>query len=388
MSALRTRLERWTDSVLDSIRQHPAMYGGPDAVEAQALMLLVVREVMAARTDAPEPSHPLLHAWRTHVRCTLPGGGVDSLAKQLAALHPGDDEAQYRVLLSLLDPFVHERLGRLAPESPFVSNDLALVVRLHKHRPLPTAARVGALLGLVGQVMRSVVRPNARRGRLPRDVEEATTLRPAGSVEIIPENGIGAQIVMPLAWPQGAQTSLLEGEEVEGRVRDTFERFINVAAWAASHADPMERLVAAVPEAATRTRMALDAVRLVPSASGAIEAIEIGGRAIGRALPVSLRSEARGRLVEVIRHEVAAVAFDAVGVMRMIDLDEGRLRLKPLEGDGALDVWLPDAEAAESVATLLGREVRVQGQRFSRPGGRDFVMADAIDPRDPEGEGL
>lgn len=380
MNPLRTRLERWSDGVLDGIRQCPAMYGQPDAVEAQTLLLLIVRELIATPSKPRDVERETLRAWRAHVQRSLGVDRADRLARCLEERHPSDPEAQFRALLDVLDPFVRERLGALSPASPFAANDLALVVRLHKNRPLPTAARVGALLGLVGQVLRSVVRQDARRGRLRREVEDAITIRPAGSVEIIPENGIGAQIVMPLSWPQPSQTTLPEVDDVGRRVRETFDRFVSVTAWAASNGDPLERLVEAVPDPAARTRMALDAVRLVPSAAGAIEAIEIGGREIQRFVPVSLRSEARGRLVEALRQVQVPTDFDAVGAMRMIDLDDGRLRLRIRDSVETTEVWLPDVGAAENVATLLGRDVRVVGQRFSRPTGSAFVVAETIVP--------
>ncbi len=384
MNPLRTRLERWSDGVLDGIRKCPAMYGQPDAVEAQALLLVIVRELIATPAKPGEIERATLRAWRSHVQRSLGVDRADTLARCLEERHPNEPDAQFRTLLEVLDPFVRERLGALSPTSPFASNDLALVVRLHKNRPLPTAARVGALLGLVGQVLRSVVRQDARRGRLRREVEDAITIRPAGSVEIIPENGIGAQIVMPLSWPQPSQTTLPEVDDVGRRVRETFDRFVSVTAWAASNGDPLERLVEAVPDPAARTRMALDAVRLVPPASGAIEAIEIGGREIQRYVPVSLRSDARGRLVDALRQVQPPTSFDAVGAMRMIDLDDGRLRLRTRDSAESIEVWLPDVGAAEDVATLLGREVRVVGQRFSRPTGSAFVVADAIEPREDD----
>lgn len=384
MNALRTRLERWTDSVLDGIRACPAMYGAPDAVEAQALLLLVVREIVANPGAHSEPSRPVLRAWQAHVRDAYGEVGASSLSRALVTRHGEDVDAQFRDLISVLDPFVRERLVRLAPESPFVSNDLALVVRMVRNRPLPTAARVGALLGLVGQVMRSVVRQDGRRGRLRREVEEATTIRPAGSVEIVPANGIGAQIVIPLSWPQGNQPVLPEFPDVGANVRETFDRFISVTAWASSRDEPLQRLLSAVPDASVRTRMALDAVRLVPPPSGAIEAIEIGGRAINRLVPVSLHSGARERLVDAISDEQAPEAFDDAGVMRMIDLDDGRLRLKPRDGKQSVEVWLPNVAVAEDVAALLGREVRVVGKRFTRPNGKPFVVADRIEPQDED----
>lgn len=384
MNPLRTRIERWSDGVLDGIRQCPAMYGPVDSVEAQALLLVVVREIIAAPAARGDVERSILRAWRAHVQRSLGVDRADTLARCLEERHPHDPDAQFRALIEVLDPFVRERLGALAPSSPFASNDLALVARLHKRRPLPTAARVGALLGLVGQVLRSVVRQDARRGRLRREVEDAITIRPAGSVEIIPENGIGAQIVIPLAWPPPAQTSLPEVDDVGRRVREAFDRFVNVTAWAASNADPLERLVEAIPDPAARTRMALDAVRLVPSAAGAIEAIEIGGREIQRFVPVSLRSEARGRLVDALRQVQAPTEFDAIGAMRMIDLDDGRLRLRIRDSVETTEVWLPDMGAAENVATLLGRDVRVVGQRFSRPTGSSFVVAESVVPVEDE----
>ncbi|MBI5515624.1 MAG: hypothetical protein HY909_17720 [Deltaproteobacteria bacterium] len=393
MTALRRQLERWIDETLDGITRAPMMYGGPEAIELQALLLLQLRAFVAHPNAVVPEARGVFDAWAGEVRRRHPGHGPVLLHAVLAA--GGHDEAEQAAELARQLAVFREAMVRdLQPENPFSVHDLALAVRMRKGRPLLPTARIGALYGLVGQVLRSVARQGARRGRLPRELESAITVRPAAGFEIVPENGIGAQVILPMVWPRSQQVALPGAQTADDVVREAFKRFVSVATWA-SEREPIERLVQAVPESAARTRMALDLMRLLPPMHGDIEAVEIGGRVIERDLPVSLHPEARERLVEVIERDLRPTPFDGTGTLRMLDLDEGRLRLRQ-EGGGtghSLEVWLTSAEATEDAAALLGKEVRVEGKKFVRFGGSAFVVAARVeaqgddDPTEGELEG-
>lgn len=386
MTSLRTAVERWVDTTLDSMLKRPRMYGSTESVELQALLLLDLRAFIAHPEAEEKTPGRVFEAWLAAFGRRYPQVGASLPSGALQTLHAHDEAAQFRALTEALDEFRRALVAELAPDNPFAQHDLALAVRMQKGKRLPPASRIGAFYSLVGQVMRSVVRRGGTRGKLPREYEEAIAVFPAGGFEIVPENGIGAQIVMPFDWPQGAQTSLPSVPSPEVVVRDAFGRFVSVAAWA-SDDEPMQRLVQAVADAPTRTRMALDAMRLLPPMGGDIEAVEIGGRSIHRELPVSLRPQARERLLDVVAYEQKAEPFDAVGTLRMVDLDEGRLRLRAVDAagrGGSVEVWLTGTEMTAQAATPLGGEVRVTGQRFVRATGRPFVVAKTLQGRDDD----
>lgn len=382
MIPLRRQIEARIDEVLNGLLDVPQMYGPPDGVELQALLLLELR-AFVARPEA-ESRHPrrVFEAWLRHARTRRPEIGNSLLAMALMRLRSEDVEGQYSELTAALTDFRRELIGELPPDNPFATYDLALAVRMKKGKALPPAAKVGALYGLVGQVMRSVVRPKSGgRGKLSRDHEDAIAIRPAGGFEIVPENGVGAQIVMPFAWPTSAQGQLIANESAEDTVRRTFARFVDVAAWASDGVEPVESLIQqVVSEQATRTRMVLDAMRLVPSVTGDIEALELGGRAIQRELPVKLRAQAQDRLLGVLRHQQTPIAFSATGTLRMVDLDEGRVRLRMVEGEkkSSIEVWLSSGSAFDGLSAMLGRDVAIEGTRFPGERRAPFVVATRV----------
>jgi len=319
---LRQQIESRIDEVLDGMLVAPEMYGPPDGVELQALLLLELR-AFVARPEL-ERAHPrrVFEAWLRHFRSRYPEANNTLLATVLLRLHPDDAERQYEDLKALLSDFRAQLVGALPQDNPFATYDLALAIRMKRGKALPAVAKVGALYGLVGQVMRSVVRRDGGgRGKLSREYEDAIAVRPAGGFEVVPENGVGAQIVMPFSWPTSAQGTLVAGDSPDDTVRRTFARFVDVAAWASDGDEPVDSLIQVVSENSVRTRMVLDAMRLLPSATGDIEAMELRGagdpaRASGEAPRGGAATSARRPSA---RREVR-------GVQRLRDAADGRPR--------------------------------------------------------------
>jgi hypothetical protein len=223
------------------------------------------------------------------------------------------------------------------------------------------------------------VRRSGTPGRLSQELEDAIALRPAAGFDLVPENGVGAQIIMPLVWPSAKQPHLPLVASAEEDVRADFARFLTVAEWATTEGENLGEIVGAVPERDARTRMALEALRLLPRADGNIEAVEIGGRAVQRPRPVRLRPETHARLLSVVQEGRHPSDFEREGVMRAADLDQGRFRLK-FDDRSSRVVFLQDAELTERAAAVLGRTVRVIGQEYSRPARAPFVVASSIEP--------
>jgi len=380
VTTLREQIERWVDATLDAMIARPRMYGSLESVELQALLLLDLRAFVARPEAESQAPGRVFDAWLSAFKRRHPSMGNAMPFATLQRLYRSDEAVQFRELTEALAEFRQRLVNELQPDNPFAQHDLALAVRMQKGKRLPPASRIGSFYSLVGQVMRSVVRRSRGRGLLSREYEDAIAVFPAGGFEVIPENGIGAQIVMPFDWPRAEQTVLPTIDTPEQFAREAFTRFVDVAAWA-SDDEPIQRLVQAVPDVPSRTRIALDAMRLLPPMGGDIEAVEIGGRAIHRALPVSLRPNARDRLLSVLTHDQTPTSFDGVGTLRMVDLDEGRLRLRGIDGrKDSIEVWLTGSDAVAHAATLLGRAVRVEGTRFVRSSGQVFVVAAHLNP--------
>ncbi len=379
MSTLRRQIEQWIDETLDGMLRAPRLYGRVESVELQAILLLELRAFVAnPELEGQEPRRVFNH-WLAHFKARYPSAGSVLLASVLEQ-RGGSADGSHDDLARRLASFRESLVRELQPDNPFAIHDLALAIRIRKGGRMPSAARVGSFYGLVGQVMRSVARGGAGRGKPTRELEDAITVLPSGGLEIVPENGIGAQVVLPLRWPGSSRDSVSASATSVEFVREAFSRFVNVAEWASAEKEPIELLMQTVPDASTRTRFALDAMRLLPPAHGDIEAVELGGRAILRELPVSLRPEAQHRLLEVVTHDQQPSPFDARGILRIVDLDDGRLRLRNATDRvwEAVDVWFAGTDSAEGAAKMLGREVRVEGTRFLRANGQTFVIASTI----------
>jgi hypothetical protein len=169
-------------------------------------------------------------------------------------------------------------------------------------------------------------------------------------------------------------------------VRNAFAHFLTVAEWAAAKDEPFDELAHALPDAAARTRFALEAMRLVPRQDTTIEAVDIGGRAIMRTKPVTLSPAVHSRLLTVVESGRTAQPFDGTGVLRAADLDFGKFRLRIGEKASRV-VWLQDAELTERAAAVLGRQVRVVGQEYTQPSRVPFVVASGLEPLEMDDAG-
>ncbi len=380
MTSLRDEIVAHIDALLDGVERHPRMYGSRlETVELTTLRLLELRDLTLR--PAWHRSHPrfVLDAWRRHLRVGFPEVGNRLLWVLLEGSADGDG---FGVLVRELGALRRQLAAEVRPDNSYAVHDLALALRMKRDRALPTAERIGDYYGLVGRVLRSVMRRGSARGRLRPELEDAIALRPAGGIETNPQNGLGAEVLIPLAWPSPSTVRSERTAQAEDEARATFRQFVDLAAWAADESASVAMAERLVPDPSLRVGIAGEVLRLSPAAASDIEAVEIGGASVGRQFPVRVTASARARLVELIETSIAGSTFDELGTLRMIDLDDGRLRLRSARGGertSAIDVLLQDADQSVAVAALLGREVRVRGERFEPADGGAFVLADMVE---------
>src|SRR5690606_14652243 len=118
------------------------------------------------------------------------------------------------------------------------------------------------------------------------------------SIRLREANGAPAHVVFPLIQRQPRQTSLMGTAEAE--VRSALTQLVTVMDWAAGQSD-LGTLARAVTDSEARRVVAHQAMRLVPR--GEVEALELGGTSIQRPAPVSIRPEAKARLVTVVAED-------------------------------------------------------------------------------------
>ena len=89
LNATQTRLLAVVDRHLDSLLDRPGMYGGPEAVEFQAIQAMEFRAHIL-RPDAPD--RDILEQWQSLLRRLYPQHPNTYLHVILRRLHPSMDE--------------------------------------------------------------------------------------------------------------------------------------------------------------------------------------------------------------------------------------------------------------------------------------------------------
>jgi hypothetical protein len=168
-------------------------------------------------------------------------------------------------------------------------------------------------------------------------------------------------------WPQD------EGDTAAAAVSEAIDDYLRAAAWLSS-SEEAAGLEASIPDERRRRLVLNELARLVPRERGQVERVEISGERMRRArLPerVTLSRQARSRIGRALDLTLQHRGEVRVGDLREIDLDNGSLVLRNIEGGEGLTVNCVFPEDLRDAAKdALDKRVRVTGSRPAPEGRR------------------
>ncbi len=357
MNGLRDTIVTWVDQRLEDMLSAPRMWGSDEAVELQTLLLFELRSL--AMRPAQEIEHPgrILDVYAAYLAKTYPGMPNRPLCQIVKS-----DDLGLRLAAELRkfrDAFVPSMLE----ENPFQHNHLAIRL-MFKPKEIPTASAFTSYYEEFRRAARAVVKPNKKAvGRATKGVEVATDFS-LNDVHIAPLNGQPAEALLLLGIGPGQQDLIAQSD-----VRDALVNLITMIEWANSDAK-----ISALPvdDVEQRAHIAVQALRMLPH--GTIARVAIGGKLIGRTLPVELRADQEQRIVEIIGSTAQSEPFDKQDETRGVDLDRGLVILGAKE---RLHCYV----RAEDLGTVAraGVPARVQGTLFRPLTGKPFVRATKLE---------
>lgn len=368
MTSVRDTVVHWVDQRLDAVLAAPPMWGSPEAVEMQVLLLLEMRALaLRPEQELAEPRR-ILDTYLAYLARQFPR----RVGAPLCELVAPDDEGCGR-LAQELRGFIQALRPSMLEENPFQHNDLAIKLTFETDQRPTMSAFTGYY-----EEFRRAARAVARRaekatGRAPKAIEAGTDFV-LSDTRVRQPNGQPADVVLLLGavQPEAKQGSLFDAPD---RVRDALAGLLTMGEWAAADAC-LEDLP--FDDADQRVRLAMQARRVVPSRGIATAAI--GGRLIGRSKPVEFRADFEPRFRHVIQAAMAPQPFDAREDVRAVDLDRGRILL----GKQRLPCYVQPSMLGDRAEA--GVMAHVEGQIFRPLGGRPFVLVDKLEMDEPPAE--
>jgi len=378
VSGLRQALLHFIDERIEQMLARPAAWGSAESVELQVLQLVEVR-ALAMHPDAePQRIFKLLQrAYERFIENSIECAGPEPLA---AILEQRDRLSE---LGPLLERFVNNWEYARRDDNPFEEHDLVVRLTLKEEYDEPPVGVIGHYYETLQRVIRAIERDRPM-GRAAREVEYATDFR-VPDLQILKRNGAPARVVLPLRIPSPAHLSLASGIlDGTNRVRSAISHLAAIAEWAANDL-PITDLSEILPDTERRQRIAFQALRLLPSHNDPCTLVELGGKEIGRLRPVAFSPAMSPRFFDVVSSGQRPTAFDVTGIVRMLDLDQGTLALKPPSSTRRTIYWLR-LDETELPAALLDMEVRLRGKIYRDPLQHTFAVATKLDVIGPGDE--
>lgn len=355
MSAAQDAILRYIDDQLDAIARAPEMWGPPQCVELQVLQLLEFRSVTLRPQLEKNNPRAVLDRYDEFIARRFPGAPPAPLAVLLEGMKRSSE------LMTILGEFRRALAQDMQPENVFAVHDLVLKLVMRPDVEIPPARSLSAYYDVFHRVLRAIVRPSGTRGRASQGIEDAIDFV-MDDVRVIPANGQPAQVIVPLDQSKPAETE---------RVTGALQEIVTINEWAADPGRDVAELRRLLPGEAAPPRIAAQMLRLMPEK--AVQAVQLGGRLVGRSGPVTIRPAYAARMLEVISHErVPHRPFDQVGVIRAVDIEQRSMRIKGERK--AFKCWMDDPRLLEPAIHGLWQRMRVIGQEYKALGDPVIIV--------------
>lgn len=335
---------RYVTEQLDSLRERPEMWGPNICIELQHLMLMEMW-LVAVRPEL-EHQNPRLVLEEYGAYCRRHGHGGNTPVS--------DKLREPSQLAKLLTSFREEFAQRLSPTNPFAEYDLTVAYNLKKEKALSESI-VSQGLANVRRVLRAAARsPLSTSGRSPKQIEELADFEIV-DVEIHPQNGAGARVVIPMRQQAPQQ----QDWSAQTQLREAIGAVVEMAEWAGGSTSAPN----ASNDPQKRDWIAWQTMRLLPGSD--VETMELGGKLVSRSQPVTLRLSQRARLFSVLERGLNSSSYKSTGTIRALNRDTSVLRFRPDSDSKTLECWLTSSDDLSLAERNLCSKVEMKGKLFT-----------------------
>ncbi|WP_147448754.1 hypothetical protein [Corallococcus terminator] len=355
MSALQTTILAYIDEQIEAILSAPKMWGSDESVEMQVLQLLEFRSVTLRPEIEKSNPRAVLDEYHGFLRQTFPEAPpypLFGLTKRYGR------ESEFISLLKRLSEHI---VRDMQPDNIFASHDLVLRLWLRESVSIPRASSLSSYYEELHRVLRAVSRPTGTRGRASHELEEAIDFA-MPDVIVVPANGVPAHIVLPLDQVESSRSQ---------EVQRGLAQLVAVNDWAATSNASIESLIDKLPEEEFPERVALLAMRLVPSQEESIRMVELGGRFIPGLQPVKIQPYYAERMFTVVKERRPPQEFDEVGIIRAVDIDQRSMRINV--DKRSYKCFFKNTAVLKSALESLGQRRRVSGELYRTRGSSTVV---------------
>jgi hypothetical protein len=362
-------IARRIDRSIDQMTFAPEMWGPPECLELQALLLLEMRAVATRSSVLHGKPSGVRDAYRAFIKRSLGGEPGPFLLSALLG------EATER-LPALLKQFADEFDKWL----PFDKHDDDEVTLELEGAPGAATISFDAVCRYYEQFHRGLQDltqlSRSKLQRTDRRLASMATDYAVPDVSVVPRRGgAGPMVTLRLSQPSEGTRSLYDGRtELERPVESAFSKAARVARWSAS-SDSVADTKGLFSTENERLDVAYHSMKLVPTAG--LASVRIRGKMLGNEGPIELKPDQASRMLSILEDAQQSTPFIQDGDVRAIDLDQGWFRIR--YGTDTIKCWVKEKRTLIDTAhaALSNRKtIRVVGRRFDRRRGRRFVVAD------------
>lgn len=370
MDDLRTSLLARIDRGLDAMAKAPRMFGSPESLESQALLLLEFRNMVLRPHLTRQNPGEIDEAYEKFVNSTFSGAPATMLAYILKAHGKQSELPEY------IQRLRKQLENELPEEDAYEHSDMVLDIAFKAGRDIPSFAKICEYYERFMKALRAILRHVPKEKTDPKDTLVRATEYAVPEIRVLPGKDGGTLIRIPLDQPKFGQLSIGHEWMSEQRVREAIKQAAKVAVWADDDEPVMGNLRALFPDDERRKTVAAHTIRMLPEAG--MESVRVGGKLLEQG-PVELRPSQALRILPVLKEGELPMEVSRKGFVRAVDLDQKWFRLK--YSDRTIKCWVHDApEYLDMASQALAKKTKVivTGDEFRAAYKRPFVTTKTL----------
>jgi hypothetical protein len=372
MSDPRAMIVDRIDHSLDLVSKVPKMWGSPESMELQVLLLLEMRAVATRESVMRGRPSGLRDAYDSFIRKSFNDAPSMMLSSILQNMDHGPD------LHVLLREFADDFDNWLPLDQPSETGDLVLDLEGSadaKEIPFSVICKYFEHFQSGLHALAKSAAGGKLRDRASLAIRATAYAIP--EITVVPRRGAGPVVRIQLTQPRTEQTSIYgQPDEYESSIQSAMQSAARVLRWADKRA-PMGDAKALSSTPRERMDLAFQAMKMLPPSG--IASVRVGGRLLGVDGPVEMKPVHAGQLLSIIEEEQVPIPFAEIGLVRAVDLDQNWFRIRS-EAVGT-KCWTKERkDLLDKAGAALTSHIRVRalGKAFVVR-KRKLVVIDSVD---------